>query len=321
MATYKKLTTGKWQAQIAVKGVRKAKSFPTKAAARDWAARQEYLVSIGEHEGAVGVLRDLFDKYAREVSPKHKGARWEIVRLERFKKDELAGTRLADLTPAILGRWRDRRLSEVSPGTVIREMNLVSAVLTVARREWGLIQHNPMSDVRPPVKPPPRDRRVTDDEITALIEHGGSDLSKQKARAVHAFRFAIETGMRAGELRGLTEETVDLKKRVAKLLDTKNGTSREVPLSSKAVELLEALPEAETYFDLTAANLDALFRKARDDAKIKGLRFHDSRHEAVTRLSRKLDVLSLARMIGHKDIKMLQVYYNESAEDLAKRLD
>lgn len=197
----------------------------------------------------------------------------------------------------------------------------MSAVLTVARKEWGLIKINPLSDVRKPSKPRSRDRLLKKDELDKLLEQSGTDLTKQIARAVHAFLFAIETGMRAGEILSLTPDLVSLENRVATLLETKNGTSRKVPLSLAAVELLEALPEAPTYFNMTSANLDALFRRARDNAKIEGLRFHDSRHEAVTRLSKKLDVLSLARMIGHKDIKMLQVYYNESAEDIAKRLD
>ncbi|MGB0901169.1 site-specific integrase [Halocynthiibacter sp.] len=322
MATFKKLTSGKWQAQIARAGVRRAKSFPTKSAAKDWAARQEYQISEGtDRQVASGRLWDLFDRYAREVSPKRKGARWEIVRLERLKGEDIAKNSLAELSPLIFSKWRDMRLGEVSPGSVIREMNLMSAVLTVARKEWGLISVNPLSDVRKPAKPRPRDRLLKPGELDKLLEQAGFDLSRQIGRAVHAFRFAIETGMRAGEILSLTSELVDLEKRVATLTDTKNGTARKVPLSNAAVELLKLLPDAPTYFDLSSANLDALFRRARDNAKIEGLRFHDSRHEAVTRLSRKLDVLSLARMIGHKDIKMLQVYYNESAEDIAKRLD
>jgi integrase len=65
---------------------------------------------------------------------------------------------------------------------------------------------------------------------------------------------------------------------------------------------------------------DALFRKCRDRAGIVGLHFHDSRHEAITRLAQRLDVLDLARMVGHRDLKMLQAYYNATAEEIAARL-
>ena len=85
---------------------------------------------------------------------------------------------------------------------------------------------------------------------------------------------------------------------------------------------LDALPESDgPRFDLTSQQIDALFRKARDKSKIENLRFHDSRHEAITRLAKKPDVLSLARIVGHKDIRMLLVYFNETAEELAHRLD
>lgn len=127
--------------------------------------------------------------------------------------------------------------------------------------------------------------------------------------------------MRAGEIVALTWDRVDLKRRVAKLTQTKNGRSREVPLSSEAVRLLEALPKSDPVFGLTSHQIDALWRKVRDKAKADGLNFHDSRHAAITALSKKLDVLALARMVGHTDLRMLQVYYNETAEELAKRLD
>lgn len=148
------------------------------------------------------------------------------------------------------------------------------------------------------------------------------DLTKTTARAIHAFRFAVETAMRAGEIVGLTEDTVDRETRVATLPRTKNGTARKVPLSMAALDLLGDLPKTDgPLFGLTSQQIDALFRKARDKAGIENLHFHDSRHEAITRLARKLDVLSLARIVGHKDIKMLMIYYNETAEDLAQRLD
>ena len=146
-------------------------------------------------------------------------------------------------------------------------------------------------------------------------------LGGTSIRLPHAFLFAIESGMRAGEIVGMRWDAVDLERRVVTLPMTKNGDARQVPLSSEAVRLLKALPEGEPVFQLSSQNLDALFRKMRDRAAIEGLNFHDSRHEAITRLSRKLDVLALAKMVGHRDIKMLQRYYDATAEELARRLD
>ncbi len=322
MATFRKLPSGKWQAQIARKGIRKPASFATRREARDWAARQEYLATNAETAQTSLTLKDAFERYAREESPKRRGERWETIRLARLSLDRIAHERLADLEPANFADWRDRRSGQVAPATVSREMALMSSVLTTARREWGLIAHNPLSDIRKPALPPPRDRRVSDAEIDRLIEAGGTELTKTTARAIHAFRFAVETAMRAGEIVGLTEDTVDRETRVATLPRTKNGTARKVPLSMVALGLLGDLPKTDgPLFDLTNQQIDVLFRKARDRAGIENLHFHDSRHEAITRLARKLDVLSLARIVGHKGIKMLMIYYNETAEDLAQRLD
>lgn len=127
--------------------------------------------------------------------------------------------------------------------------------------------------------------------------------------------------MRSGEIVGLRWDDVDLEGRVAHLPITKNGSARDVPLSLEAVRLLEALPKADPVFDLDSAQRDALWRKLRDRAGVVGLTFHDARHLAVTRLAKKLDVLDLARMVGHKNIQMLMRYYNASASDIAKRLD
>ncbi|AML52338.1 tyrosine-type recombinase/integrase [Falsihalocynthiibacter arcticus] len=323
MASIKKLQTGKWQAQVAMQGIRKSKSFEKRVDAKDWAARQEFLIREGEVSGSTETMRDALLRYAREVSPSKRGAKWEQLRLEKIARGSLGDVVLRDVQPIDIANWRDMRLREVAAGTVNREMTLLSGVFSIARKEWGIIKVNPMTDVRKPTKPNPRDRRISDEEIALLIENGGGDLGVQIGRAIHAFQFAIETGMRAGEIVGLVWDDVNFETRVAKLEMTKNGTGRSVPLSTAAVALLKALPVGETggaCFAVKSANLDVLFRRVRDRAGIKNLTFHDSRHEAITRMASKLDVLSLARVVGHKDIRMLQIYYNETAEQLAQRL-
>jgi integrase len=75
------------------------------------------------------------------------------------------------------------------------------------------------------------------------------------------------------------------------------------------------------FFTVSSASLDALFRKARDRLLLEDLHFHDSRAEALTRLARKVDVMTLARISGHKDLRtLMETYYRESASDIAARL-
>ncbi|WP_146589920.1 tyrosine-type recombinase/integrase [Puniceibacterium confluentis] len=320
MASIRKHAKG-WRAEVARQGVRKSMMFPTRQEAKDWAARQEYEILNSGKLAAAKPFGEVMDRYAREVSSTKRGARWEIIRLEKMRRDRIASVQVGKLAAVDFSDWRDRRLREVAPSSVLREMELMSSVLTVARRDWGMIAVNPMKDVRRPRAPNKRDRLPTADEMDRLAFVAGEDLTKSTARAFHAFLFAIETAMRAGEITGLTWNHIHIDQCFAHLPETKNGTARDVPLSAEAVRLLQALPHSDRVFGLTSASLDALWRSVRDRAGADGLTFHDSRHVAITRLSRKLDVLALARMVGHKNISELMTYYDATAADLAKRLD
>ncbi|MEQ9347754.1 MAG: site-specific integrase [Thalassospira sp.] len=326
MATIRKLANGKWQAQVARHGARRSKTFDRKVEAKDWATIEERrILEGGSVEASKRTFADVLKRYAREVSPSKRGGRWEMIRIEKFCRDPIANTLLSDLTPEEMGRWRDKRLREVKPGSVIRELNLMSATLTTARREWKWISANPISDIRKPSGAQGRDRLISEQEIEIIVSLAGDDHSRISGRIGLAFLFAIETAMRAGEICGLHQGDINTRTRVAVLRETKNGTARKVPLSSRAMVILDALnklpPTNGPIFRLTSRQLDANYRIIRDKAGIFDLRFHDTRHEAITRLSKKLDILPLARMVGHKDIRELQTYYNETAEDIAKMLD
>lgn len=296
-----------WRAQVAIRGIRKSRVFERKQDAKDWAAREEYLIRKGEGEYGPGTIGDLFDRYARTVSPTKRGARWEQIRLELLGRDRLAEIQAKDVRPGDFAEWRDRRLAQVSPSTVRREMILLSAVMSVAVKEWGVFPVSPIRGVKKPRSAPPRDRLVTDEEIERLREAAKPGL---EAEAVRAFECACLTGMRAGELLSATRSG-----RVASIPMTKTGEPRLVPLSSRAVELFG------DGFSMSSSQLDTAFRRVRDRAGVGGLTFHDSRHRAITDMSRVLDPLALARVVGHKDLRQLQTYYSESAESLAQRLD
>jgi integrase len=189
-------------------------------------------------------------------------------------------------------------------------------------RRW--IRINPMKDVAWPPKSAGRRRRVMPDEVTAIrLAFGiGRDYRAKTAtqRVGLAFLFALETAMRSGEIVGLDWRDVHLAARYVVLPMTKNGDRREVPLSTTACAILRAIPGEEgSVFGLDDALRDALWRKNRP-ASLKDLTFHDSRGEAVWRLSKKLDLLQLAQVIGHRDLKSLQHYYRATVEELAERL-
>lgn len=325
MASFQKRPRG-WRVELQVKGQRECRTFDTKAQAQAWAALRETELRQAIQSGVVAgkTVLEALDRYAREVSPTKRGQRWEILRLAAIGRTPLSGIKLSELAPEHIARWRDERLKNVTGSTVNRELNLLSHVFSVAAREWRWLIKSPTSDVRRPKESPPRDRLITQKEIERLLLASGWDDGAPVRNKTHAvvvaFLFAIETAMRAGEICSLVR--TDIIGRVAHLQMTKNGSARQVPLSSRALELLGYLPATEnTLFGVTPSQLDALFRKAKKISGVEDLHFHDTRHEAITRLSRKLDVLALARMVGHKDLRQLQTYYNETADELASRLD
>lgn len=320
MASFRK-RNGRWYAEISRKGIRKGKTCLTKAEALQWAAAEEREAStLIPNKPVVDILA----RYAAEVSPTKRGKRWEQIRLAMVGRDDLAKVNLRDLDATHISAWRDRRLAVVSAASVLREWNLLSAVFTQAVNEWKWLTANPMKGVRRPTAPQPRTRRVTDDEINrlclALGYEEGLPVETATARVALAMLFALETAMRAGEIVGLTKADVDIDKRVAHLARTKNGNSRDVPLSKRAIQVLDMLPD--DLFGLTSSNLDALFRKAKERALIEGLHFHDLRREALTRMASKVGVMDLAKISGHKDLRILQaVYYAPNITDLASKLD
>lgn len=141
----------------------------------------------------------------------------------------------------------------------------------------------------------------------------------------YAFLIALETAMRQGEILSLTRDAVFLDKRFVHLDKTKNGDTRDVALSKRAYELFKQVLANKTddnrVFRVQSNSADTLFRKAKKAAGVENLHFHDTRHEATTRLAKKLAVLDLARMTGHRDPRSLMVYYNETAEEIAAKLD
>lgn len=297
-----------WRAEIVRQGIRDSKVFPTKGAAVAWAGQREAAIMGGTRGDIPDLLfSDLLDRYERDVSAHKKGGRWESVRIGLFKRDALALVRLRRLDSTHVAGWRDRRLKAVSGSSVRREWNLLSHACNIAVKEWKWLKVNPFKDVKRPAEHAHRTRRASDAERKKLAEVA---TTPTRHRVLEAFLFAEECAMRAGEICKATL----LSGNVAYLDGTKNGTARMVPLSARAVELYG------DGFSLTSASIDAIWRKMTKDAKIDDLHFHDSRREAITRLSKKLDIYELARVVGHKNLNQLLTYYHRSAEELAKKL-
>lgn len=324
MASIQKHGRG-WRVQIKIGGERRSQVFATKAEASQWALAE----TAAGKRGPVStrLVKDALQKLHDELVNGGK-SRSDIGRALRLQADPLAQMRLADVDAAALEAFRDRRLALVTDATVRREMNLLRGMFRRTREDWRWMQRNPFVGVKSPKSPPSRKRRITPAEVeqvrVALGVDGGLPAGTMTQRVGLAFLFALETAMRASEILGMRWPDVHLEQRYVHLPRSKNGDARDVPLSSVAVAILQALPrlaEDDRCFLLTEGQRDALWRKARDRSAVTDLHFHDSRAEGIWRLSKKLDVLQLARAIGHRDINSLLIYYRESAADMAAKLD
>jgi len=376
LASIRKRGQYQWEAQVRRRGYpAQSKTFNTKAEAEAWANMIESEMSRGvwlsRGEAEATTFYEALTRYEEEISAAKKGAGPESSVLKTLKATDLARRPLASIRSSDVARIRDEWLKAYRPATVLRRLAVVSHVFSIARKEWGMESlSNPVQLVRKPQPDNARTRRIATD--CPIEDKGGADDAEsdrgaqegELERVVAAsgsamlpsiICLAVETAMRRGEIVALRWQHVDLKRRVAHLPATKNGGARDVPLSSRAVAVLQALkdahdkakeesgsreevPDIERVFEIRSDAVTRAFERAVSRARkryvdectkakqkpdsrfLSDLRFHDLRHEATSRLASIFPMHELTKITGHRDPRMLMRYYHPRAEDLAKRL-
>ena len=314
---------GKFQAQVRREGVKPiSKTFLTKKDATVWVRSVEARIDAGEVNVTAPkllALRDLLARYAIEITPHKKGAKKELGRIDRLLKDPISEKKLSKLKSSSIAEFRDRRMNDGVRAAQI-DLILIRHAIKIARLEWGVeLPSNPVDGVRIPNGIKRRQRRLLDGEYEALKL---AALNCTSPFLWPSVEFAIESGMRRSELLSLKWKNVDLAKRVALLADTKNGSKRSVPLTTKAVQVLIQLDhDNESVFPVSDHSIRHGWGRLVKRAGIKDLRFHDLRHEAVSRFFEMgLSVPEVAAISGHKDFRMLSSYTHISSEKIAKKL-
>jgi len=307
----------------------RCKSFDSKTEAEKWARELETQVDKFGAAPDTRILESttlgaLMQRYAEEVSPSKRGATQEIQRLGVLQRHDLAYRTLIGLSQQDIASFRDERLRTVKPATAVRELAILSHVLDVAMRDWGYpLAQNVVKMIRRPTINNARSRRLSASEEQRL-------LTACDDGRVECFRalviVAIETGMRRGELLGLRWSDISHNRRVISLALTKNGTSREVPLSTRAYEALMSLHHNDSVdqympFGMTISAFDQTWKRVIKRSGIIDLKFHDLRHEAVSRFFELgLNVMEVSTISGHKALSMLKRYTHLSADSLVSRL-
>lgn len=316
-----------WQAKVRRKGYpEQIETFQSKADAQRWAREIESRIDRGAFiqtaEADRVTLGEALERYGREITSGKKSAARERNRIKRLKARPLALRTLARIRSADVAEYRDElKASGLGANSVRLELALLSHLFNTARKEWGYEGlRNPVEDVsRPSTAGTERTRRLDPGELEKLLE------------AAKAFPYwagpmielAIETAMRRGELAGLHRSHIDTRRRTAHLAKTKSGDARTVPLSPRALEILEAMPARidGRIWPVTADAMTKTFEEIAKAAGSKDLRLHDMRHEATSRLFEAgLSIVEVAAITGHKTLAMLKRYTHPRPEDIAAKL-
>lgn len=349
-----------WRAEVRRRGYKPVyRSFDTKQQAQQWARRVESEMDSGAYvdrtEAERTTLREALERYRREIVPEKRHPYQENRRIERWIDNPLSYRTLANLRGADFAKYRDeRRAAGRAENTIRLELQLVSHLFEIARKEWGLESlPNPLKNIRKPSGSRARDRRLNPGEFEAL--HAQLSASNN-AWAAPAFELAIETSLRQGTLFSLQWPWIDLKSRLVTFPAEARGSDNKgvpsvLPLSSRAVTVLRhlaALAEAPIRLEDPRANFGpvnvdpsrlkgpvfqttanavlcvwkrSLQKVSKSLPNVKELRWHDLRHEAASRLFEKgLHPMEVASITGHKSMQMLKRYTHLRPESLLERL-
>ncbi|MCH2545360.1 MAG: site-specific integrase [Alphaproteobacteria bacterium] len=310
------------------KGVKAiSKSFINKTDAKKWARAVERKLDNGDYsdysEASKLLLSDLFRRYIGEQKHKKKKS-WKMYefRCNILLKDPIADTNLLRLSSKHLAEFRDRKTKEVGPSTFNKYLSLISVVIDTAMQDWGIyLPHNQCRLVKREREPNPRDRILVRDEYSRLIEACALSGNKYLKNMV---LFSIETAIRVGELLKMRYDHINFDKFTLLIPETKTGKPRTIPLSPKAIEILQSMPRRldGKIFPLTIDSLEHYFKIAKRKAKINGFRWHDLRRHACSMLFEKgLNVPEVQIFSGHATPTILfNTYTKLSAEKIAIKL-
>ena len=327
MATITRRGQG-WSVQVRRKGYPSLyKTFSSKADAQAWGRAQEN--RIDQHEPAADpkllknvTLGDVIRRYLEEVTPRKRSEESERNRLEKLLRDALCDLPLGELTKQALAVYRDKRLRTVKPGTIRREISLIHHALDIARIEWGYaLPQNPVKDLALPRLNNARTRRLEKHEVPRL--HAALQQTRNKLIGP-VVQFALETALRRSEILNLRWEHVHMESRIAHIPWSKTGYGRTIPLNDGALNVLsERAQEGKEglVFPITVNAFQMAWERTRDRAGLSDFRFHDLRHEAISRFCELgLSIPEIAVISGHRDPRMLFRYAHLRPQDIAAKL-
>ena len=343
MASITKTKAGRYRVQLSIGNKRRSRNFDTESQAKQWAYQEEHFALENKARLVVDEANNitahyLFERFKTEVCPRrNRGGKWENYKINYWLTlpdfGELVSTD-PEKYKKIIRAYAEQRIKDGKTGnTVCRELTLMSTIFSYAQKYWDIgIKDNPVRLVpRPEADNKPRKERWSDHQVQQIYAAAnfkyGSTPELLTEKMCYALSVAVETAMRLGEIWALKkkdygfEETEKGKQYYVYLATTKNGEERYVPLSSKAKEIVDILvcnlePDDFLMGGSSADTASTIFRKLKRKAGLTHKHFHDARHEAITRLAKRIpNVMVLSAISGHKELRNLKRYYNPTVSE------
>jgi integrase len=316
----------KWQVQFRRVGFHSvSRSFNVLKDAHAWARLMEVQADRRDLPNDPRALQQatlgqLVERYRDTVSSKKRGHEVERTVLTAFLRHPICRKRLSDIGPEDFAEYRDERLKNIKPSTLKREFSSLHNLFAVAKDEWGLpLRENPLDKVRVNSTSANRERRLKDEELHKLLVAASSCRNRLIAPII---LLAIETAMRRGEIINLRWEHVQKHTSSMLIPHTKNGHPRSIPLTDSVIEILSGVPQHEArVFPISANAFRLAWERLKTRAGVIDLRFHDLRHEAISRFFEKgLNVPEVALISGHRDPRMLFRYTHPKPQAVVEKL-
>ncbi|MBT5766232.1 MAG: site-specific integrase [Kordiimonadaceae bacterium] len=324
MASIRKLSN-KWQVQIRRKGHQSfTKSFTYRKDAETWARIKEREldnggVKVDRSEIRTTSLADLLLKYRDTIVSRKRSRRIETYLINAFIKHKFASLSLSAVSPRTFAYYRDERLKVVKPASVCRELAIYRHAFQVAIDEWHYpIDENPLLKVKKPKVMDSRNRRLELGELDTMMDYC---KERQLPDLLNVIIMAVKTGMRRAELLRLTKEHFNPETRTLYIPITKSGYPRTIPLTLKAAAIIDSLGLHQGIYSKSTEGFMSAWQRLIKRTGIIDLRFHDLRHEAISRFFEMgLSVPEVALISGHRDYRMLQRYTHLKPEEVALKL-
>jgi integrase len=317
---------GKWRLEIrkiGSKGIHK--SFIVKDDAIRFARETEVKIEKGLYQdltlAKITKLKDVLAQYRDRVSINKKGYEQERYKINKIIRSDIVDKTLSQLTPLVLFEYIEQQKKLYTASTVNKSITIINLALNFAERFLGIsLNKNPLKFIKRLKESQFVGQVIEPNEEALLLKH--AQFSKLYWLKV-AIILGIDCGLRRGEILKLKAEDINYRNNTAILKDTKNGETREIGLSSRAIQELKKLPVSIDGKLFPCKRLDTFTFYYNQLKKCSGVkkRFHDTRHTFASRSTTSgWSITEIAAQGGWKQLQVLKRYTHIKAEYLAKKM-